>query len=494
MKLLVRIEARRLRRALSLTASAFLHASVLAWVALGPALPERRPGLYEQEIHPYSNRIIWYSLKQTLPPISPAEQNDSRPARARARASQQLVAGARDVSKPPQLIWTPAPPLETAKILPSPNLVALARPSPPVKQFVPPPAAAPKTSAAALPSAPELTVPQVRNSKLASVLPPLQQARKLFVPPVEAPHGPEAVNLPNAPQLSAEAAKQPLGAMAMAKPIRQFSPPPISEPPAARPTPLADAPALAASHNSEASLAIVSLVPVRTANLPEPKASQQAGFSAGPQPRADGGLDMPKPAALTVPGLLVRGAPDEPKPNLLASVIEPPTSRRNLQEAARAARITQPEGGAAVPARALRVASAPDPRLEGRQVYSLAIQMPNVTSFSGSWLIWFAEREGGPNQAAEIEAPLPLRKVDPKYTASAVEDKVEGKVRLAAVIRKDGHVDGLELLQHLDSRLDQSAQEALSKWEFRPALRNGVPVDVDAVFDIPFHLAPRTAK
>ncbi len=120
--------------------------------------------------------------------------------------------------------------------------------------------------------------------------------------------------------------------------------------------------------------------------------------------------------------------------------------------------------------------------------------MPNVTSYSGSWIVWFAEREPIPGQFPDVHPPSPLRKVDPKYIAAAAAEKVEGKVRLAAVIRKDGHVDTVELLQHLDSRLDRSAAEALAKWEFEPALRNGAPVDVDAVFEIPFHLAPRSAK
>jgi TonB family protein len=62
------------------------------------------------------------------------------------------------------------------------------------------------------------------------------------------------------------------------------------------------------------------------------------------------------------------------------------------------------------------------------------------------------------------------------------------------VIRKDGHVESVELLKHLDDRLDKSAEEALSKWQFQPALRDGTPVEVDAVFEIPFRLAPKVTK
>ena len=42
------------------------------------------------------------------------------------------------------------------------------------------------------------------------------------------------------------------------------------------------------------------------------------------------------------------------------------------------------------------------------------------------------------------------------------------------------------------SRLDRSAADALAKWQFQPAKRGGVPVDVDAVFEVPFRLAPRS--
>jgi TonB family protein len=133
--------------------------------------------------------------------------------------------------------------------------------------------------------------------------------------------------------------------------------------------------------------------------------------------------------------------------------------------------------------------------LAGRVVYSIAIQMPNVTSYSGSWQVWFAEHEPLPGSPeVDMDPPDPLHKVDPKYVASAAADHVQGVVRLSGVIRKDGRVDGIRLLRHLDERLDRTAEEALSKWEFAPALRNGKPVDVDAVFEIPFHLAPRLAR
>src|SRR5581483_11933495 len=147
---------------------------------------------------------------------------------------------------------------------------------------------------------------------------------------------------------------------------------------------------------------------------------------------------------------------------------EAPTSRSNLMAAARNINVARETAETATP-HAARAVAPPDSRLSGRVVYTVAIQMPNVTSYSGSWIVWFAEHEPLPDQAPDVQPPLPLRKVDPKYTPAAVEDKVEGKVRLAAVIRKDGRVDTVELLRGVDHRLDASAAEALAKWEFQPA-------------------------
>jgi TonB family protein len=124
----------------------------------------------------------------------------------------------------------------------------------------------------------------------------------------------------------------------------------------------------------------------------------------------------------------------------------------------------------------------------------VAIQMPNVTSYIGSWTMWFADREPMPGLVREMRAPIPTRKVDPKYVASAAAERVEGKVQLSAIIHGDGRIDSITVLQHLDDRLDFSAIQALQKWEFHPARRDGRPVDVDAIFEIPFRLEPLATR
>jgi TonB family protein len=62
------------------------------------------------------------------------------------------------------------------------------------------------------------------------------------------------------------------------------------------------------------------------------------------------------------------------------------------------------------------------------------------------------------------------------------------------VIRSDGTVGGVELARGIDERLDRTAEDALRKWVFTPAMRNGEAIDVDILVEIPFRLAPRAER
>jgi TonB family protein len=130
-----------------------------------------------------------------------------------------------------------------------------------------------------------------------------------------------------------------------------------------------------------------------------------------------------------------------------------------------------------------------DAPLLGKAVYTLAVNMPNVSSYSGSWVIEFAELNED-KQPGALAPPSPRYKVDPKYVRSAIEEEIEGEVVLHAVIRRDGQVDHIRVMKSLDERLDDSAMAALSKWRFNPATKAGLPVDIETVVRIPFRLAP----
>jgi TonB family protein len=123
-----------------------------------------------------------------------------------------------------------------------------------------------------------------------------------------------------------------------------------------------------------------------------------------------------------------------------------------------------------------------------RKFYSLTLNMPNLNSAGGSWVIRFAALSQNAN-AGELSAPAATRKVDPAYPIELMRQNVAGTVTLYAVIHASGKIGNVRVLRGIDDRLDQYASEALAQWQFQPATRNGDPVDVEAVFRIPFRPA-----
>lgn len=122
-----------------------------------------------------------------------------------------------------------------------------------------------------------------------------------------------------------------------------------------------------------------------------------------------------------------------------------------------------------------------------KRYYVLIMNMPNLTSAAGSWIIRFAELKQGDDKSI-LSAPVVTTKVDPAYPPDVLRDHVEGSVTLYAIIRADGSVDSIKVLDSLDERLDQNCVRAFSNWHFRPGTKNGEPVAVEAVVHIPFRM------
>lgn len=146
----------------------------------------------------------------------------------------------------------------------------------------------------------------------------------------------------------------------------------------------------------------------------------------------------------------------------------------------------------------LEPGAPPEAILGTKRVYTLYVNMANLSSATGSWVLRFAEMNLDPakvfersSDGNELTGPEPVRKVDPKYPPALISARVEGDVVLYAVIRKDGTVDSIQVLKGLEAQLDQNAMDALAKWKFRPASKNGEPVELEAVVVVPYRIAPR---
>jgi TonB family protein len=142
---------------------------------------------------------------------------------------------------------------------------------------------------------------------------------------------------------------------------------------------------------------------------------------------------------------------------------------------------------------ALPPGARPEAVFAYKKVYTLNVNMPNLNSATGSWILNFSELRTGDNAhhgqtSAELTGPEPLQKVDPKYPPTLITERVTGEVILYAVIRRDGSVDSIQLVRGIDEQLDANAIRALRQWKFRPGAKQGIPIELEAIVHIPFRL------
>jgi TonB family protein len=223
----------------------------------------------------------------------------------------------------------------------------------------------------------------------------------------------------------------------------------------------------------------------------KPGATATPGSSAHGIEGTDGRNASAERAGSPPPGLHVGAAP-QPNPGSGAGPSHAGSDLVNPNLFARAY-----AGAPSLPPRT-RVEASPDPpktALErkvfgDRHVYSMTLNMPNLNSAGGSWVIRFADSKPDAPED-DLTAPVAIHKVDPAYPLELMRRNVAGTVTLQAVIAVDGSVENVQVLQGVDERLDRFACEALRRWRFFPATRNGNPVQLDAVVMIPFRPIPQ---
>lgn len=96
---------------------------------------------------------------------------------------------------------------------------------------------------------------------------------------------------------------------------------------------------------------------------------------------------------------------------------------------------------------------------------------------------------GGPYRPGSgIAPPRLLREVKADYTEQARRAGITGDVVLEIVVRRDGSVGEVRVLQGLGSGLTDRAVQAVRQWRFAPATRLGSPVDVIVEVSVEFKL------
>jgi protein TonB len=87
----------------------------------------------------------------------------------------------------------------------------------------------------------------------------------------------------------------------------------------------------------------------------------------------------------------------------------------------------------------------------------------------------------------QVEPPKLIFQPKPEYPPLARMARIQGVVRLEAIINRDGTVQDLTLISG-HPLLVKAAFDAVSRWRYEPTRLNGQPVEVVMEFDVNFNL------
>jgi TonB family protein len=503
------------------------HILALAMIWAGSRLLALQPHVTSQPAFTHAD-VVFYTPSEYLPPLDTRRSDSVRARKADPEYSAQpIISVPREADNRSQTIVTP-PDIQLQHDVALPNIVAW-------------------RETQQVPIGPVPVVPASEISRLAP-----QMERSVIAPPPDVPtdvqqvsqktfHAPEPAIV--APPPAVEAGIRRLGDLTIAHssviaPAPQLSldeqraVPGRSSAALSRRAPevIAPPPSLAASGRSHSGQGVIALsIHPAVGAPPDPPAGNRRGnFAATPEghrgasgePGASAGNGKENatgsggttnsgelPSGLYVGKTsnatsTVAGNPDPTNPP--ANTINP-----NLIAKVRPPRVStgmQPEGETKLSQEERAV-------FGNRKFYSLSLNMPNLNSAGGSWIVRFAalkadagsgrpspgdrasgdrfsgDRASGDPSPEDLSAPSATRKVDPAYPQELMRQNVGGTVILYGIIHADGKVGGVRVLRSVDERIDQFASDAIAKWQFQPATKNGAPVDVEATFSIPFRPA-----
>lgn len=84
--------------------------------------------------------------------------------------------------------------------------------------------------------------------------------------------------------------------------------------------------------------------------------------------------------------------------------------------------------------------------------------------------------------------PRPIFAPDPEYSKQAQKAKYEGTCVLYMVVGSDGKPRDIKVARTLGLGLDEKAIEAVQKWRFEPAMKDGKPVASQVNVEVRFRL------
>jgi TonB family protein len=90
--------------------------------------------------------------------------------------------------------------------------------------------------------------------------------------------------------------------------------------------------------------------------------------------------------------------------------------------------------------------------------------------------------------SGSVSAPVPLFTTEAVYTIEARSARISGKCLVTLIVDRQGMPKSIRMLKTLDPGLDQNAMDAVGRYRFKPAMRNGEPVPVMITVEVNFQL------
>lgn len=92
---------------------------------------------------------------------------------------------------------------------------------------------------------------------------------------------------------------------------------------------------------------------------------------------------------------------------------------------------------------------------------------------------------------SSIQPPVVIHMVSPKYSQQARAAKFSGDVVVSMIVDSEGKLRDVHILRGVGMGLDENAIEAVKKYRFKPALRDGKPVAVYLNVQVNFRIVDR---
>ncbi len=98
------------------------------------------------------------------------------------------------------------------------------------------------------------------------------------------------------------------------------------------------------------------------------------------------------------------------------------------------------------------------------------------------------ESKKSPPAGAPAHAPVPLIQPEAVYTEEARKARINGKCQISLIVDPQGMPRYMHVHKSLDTGLDQNAIIAVSKYRFKPAMRDGEPIPVFVTIEVSYKI------